>query len=441
MLYIFVSVSMNPQQSDSTFSGRANELQTLTEVPVEINIEEQYVVSGVPEYVSVSFEGPTGILTPTLVQGNFDIYADLTGLGPGQHTVELQVANISPELGVYIEPRTVDVTIEERATEEFPVNVDFLNADQLAPGRELIGSQVEPETVTISTSQSIIDQVGVVKVFIDLTGEESSINNREAQVNIYDHQGNQLDVASDPEDVGVSVQIESPNKNVPVEVQTTGQLPEGYTLNGISANTEEVEVRAITEVLESVNAVSTEPIDLSQITETTTLDVPLDLPSDVYVPSTETIEVTVEVSSDGENVENNNTNEVSVEQDNASEEAQAAVAEDTEAAESTETASTEEVETAEGEQTQVIEDVPIQTTGSTQDSEVTFIEPQNQALDLQLTGNGEAMSDWGADDFTVTVNTDGLTPGEHAVPITVEGPDLEGATVHPEHELATIEIS
>src|SRR5699024_10681527 len=140
LLYVFVSYEMTTTQSESRIPGGpdTDKVQTLNDVPVSIRIDsDKYVVSGVPEFVTVSLEGPNSILTPTVMQSNYEVYVDLADLDEGTHTVDINYTKISDELSVYIEPKTIDVTIEERATEEFAVNVDFINMDQLPEGYEL----------------------------------------------------------------------------------------------------------------------------------------------------------------------------------------------------------------------------------------------------------------------------------------------------------------
>ncbi len=53
---------------------------------------------------------------------------------------------------------------------------------------------MNPETVTIVSSESIIEQIAMVKVFIDVTDLKESITNREVPVSVYDIQGNDLNV-------------------------------------------------------------------------------------------------------------------------------------------------------------------------------------------------------------------------------------------------------
>src|SRR5699024_9597310 len=207
----------------------------------------------------------------------------------------MEYSDIPKELKVYFEPKEIDVTIEERSSEEFPITVDYLNTDQLPEGFELGHTEVKPDTVTITSSKSVIEQIAQVKVFVDVGGITEPVNNREVPVNVYDSQGNELRVAIDPENVVVSVDVDNPSKTVPIEVTTTGELPEGYSLISSEANLEEVEVFASSEVLEGIDSISTDSIPLDEMEESGTVEAALDLPDGVSVASDDTVEVTFDI--------------------------------------------------------------------------------------------------------------------------------------------------
>lgn len=385
LLYVFVSVEENPNQPELRFFGSSTEMQTLDDVPVDIRIDENYVVSGVPEFVSVTLEGPTSILTKTVRLRNFDVFVDLTGLEEGDHTVEIEYENVPDDLSIYIEPKTIDVTIEERATEEFPVSVDFLNTDKLPDGYELGETTIDPETVTITSSKSVVEQIAIVKVFVDVADLTEPINNREVPVNVYDSQGNELRVHIEPENVEVSVDVNNPSKTVSVHVPTTGDLPDDYSLESISANIDEIEIFAKSHILEEIDTVSTEEVDLSEITESREMDMGLDLPDGV-VTDDSTVEVAVEI-----------------------------------------------------EQTKTIAAVPIEVENAGNDLNVTFIIPDEPEMDLTVTGNQRDVDRLTVDDFRAVIDVDGLDSGEHQVPVTVEGPD--DVTYDGEYEQVTVEVS
>jgi len=390
VLYIFVSMSANTNEQDSTFSNQSGNLHTIDDVPVDIRIDdENYVVSGVPETVTVSLEGATSILTPTVIQQNFDIYVDLREMEPGNHTVELEYENVPDGLNVYIEPKTVDITIEERATKTFAVTAELVNRDQMADGFEIAEYSISHEEVEITSSKSVISQVGIVKVFIDVSGLDKSINNREVPVNVYDLQGNELNVWVEPENIEVSVEVNNPSKSVSINVPTTGEGPEGYAVSSISANLEEVDIYATSDVLKEVNEVSTEEIDLSDIEESGTIEVGLDLPEKVYAPDVESIEVEVEV-----------------------------------------------------EPSRTFDNIPIEIEGLDNEQEITFIDPENESMDVTISGDEADLDELTKEDIRLFIGVEDLDPGEHEVPVTVEIPDTDGLKVPVEEkdQQVTIEI-
>ncbi|WP_042220728.1 CdaR family protein [Oceanobacillus manasiensis] len=388
LLYIFVNVETNrPTASDSTFPSQSDDAQTMRDVPVEIEIDsDNYVVSGVPESVTVYMQGSPGILTPVITNRNFKVFVDLEGFEAGEHkAVEIQ-HTISPDIDAQIEPKHIDVVIEEKGTKEFDVTVDFLNENGLAEGYELGDYMVDPSTVTITSAKSVIDRIGIVKVYVDLSGLDRDVDTREVPVNVYDNQGNALSVNVQPENVVVSAEIDNPSKTVPLSVETNGELPEGYSLTSISANVEEIEVYGRSNVLENIETVNTEEIDLSQITESGTIEADITLPDGASAPGNGTIEVSVEL-----------------------------------------------------EQTRTIESLPIETEGIGDELESTFLDPENGEMNVTISGSQEDVDGITADDFRFFIDLSGLEPGEHEVPISVEGP--EGVEVIPEFEQATIEIT
>jgi YbbR domain-containing protein len=436
-IYTFVNVSENSSQSDSTFSG-TDQSHMLDEVPVEIRMDdENYVVSGVPEYVTVNLQGSAGKVMPLISQRNFDVFVNLHGLEEGEHTVELQ-HNISKDVEAFIEPKSIPITIEERASKEFSVVADFINSDKMAEGYELVNHEVEPGTVTITSSRSVIDQIGAVKVYVNLEGLEGSINNREVPVNVYDTQGNELNVRIEPESVQVSAVLDNPSKTVPLTVETTGEVPEGYSLNSISANVEEVEVYSTSDILEDITEVSTKAIDLSKLTESGTVEAELSLPEGVNAPDLETIEVTIDVEETQTEAQTETQTETEIETETETEteaQAQAEVEE-------------EEVEEAQvngdvpiQEETQVIEDEPIIEKELEEGLTITYMEPETAVTDITVTGNQEQISELSVEDFQASINLSGLEPGEHRVPVMIEGPENEDLTFTANIEEVLVDIS
>ncbi|HIV75580.1 MAG TPA: hypothetical protein H9895_10940 [Candidatus Pseudogracilibacillus intestinigallinarum] len=283
-LYLFVTVETNPGQNESRIETTSSkETEVIDEVPLEIKIDaENYVVSGVPEHVKVSLEGKTSVLTPIVRQQSFTVFVDLRELEEGSHTVEVEYDNIPKEVNAYIEPKTIDVQIEKRAMQEFSVDVDITNLDKLPVGYELGEPSVDPETVTIVSSQEVIDQIAMVKVFVDVTDLRESIRNKELPIIVYDAQGNDLNVRVEPSSVTVSMDVDRPSTKVPLDVKTKGKLPDKFEIDKMEA-VEEIEIFGRRDVLDEVKEISTEEIDLSEIESSGAIEVPLNLPEGIAV--------------------------------------------------------------------------------------------------------------------------------------------------------------
>ena len=285
---------------DSIFNN-SRESETLEDVPVNIVIDdEKYVVSGVPEVVTMSLTGTVSVVQSTVTQRNFDVYVDLEGLSPGTHTVPIKHDGVSSRIDVSFEPENIEVTIEERGSGTYDVAVDYSNLDQMPEGFEIASVTVTPQQVEITSAQSVIDRISSVKAFVDVEGIKESMTLTDVPVRIYDNEGNQMNARIEPGTVTVDVEVINPNKEVPIDVTTSGELPDGVRLIETSVEAENVTVYAPSSQLEDIEQVETEPIDLSEITETTTLEVALLVPDNATSLSRETIDVTVEVEEETE---------------------------------------------------------------------------------------------------------------------------------------------
>jgi len=285
---------------DSIFNN-SRESETLEDVPVNIIIDdEKYVVSGVPEVVTMSLTGTVSVVQSTVTQRNFDVYVDLEGLSPGTHTVPIKHDGVSSRIDVSFEPENIEVTIEERGSGTYDVAVDYSNLDQMPEGFEIESATVTPQQVEITSAQSVIDRISSVKAFVDVEGIKESMTLTDVPVRIYDNEGNQMNARIEPGTVTVDLDVINPNKEVPIDVTTSGELPDGVRLVETFAQAENVTVYAPSSQLEDIEQVETEPIDLSEITETTTLEVALLVPDNATSLSRETIDVTVEVEEETE---------------------------------------------------------------------------------------------------------------------------------------------
>ncbi|MFD1019115.1 CdaR family protein [Thalassobacillus hwangdonensis] len=368
-----------------------NDLEVLSNIPLDLRYDdEQFTITGVPQYVNVTLEGPTSAMTPHVRQKNFEVFIDLEDIDePGTYQVNVQHSGISNRLNVTLDPATLEVTVTERTSADFDVSVDFINDQNLIENYTVGEPTVEPGQVTITGSQDLVNRVALVKAMVDVTNVTESIDQIEAPVKVYDSQGNELNVLVDPNRVDVSVPIDLPTATVPIEVQTTGELPDGYALGSVTPNTQEVTITGPQTVLDEIESISDLEVDISELTETTTVDVDIPLPDGVQSVEPETVQVEVVVT---------------------------------------------EAEQAE----ETIDNIEVGVDNLQDGQTIDFLNPEDQLIEVVLKGDPEALEQVTAEDLQAFIDVDGLESGEHEVPIQLETPENVEAQVSTEN--ATVRI-
>lgn len=389
LLYAYVSAEADVDNRAGEVPITSSDETNTVDAPVGIRIDDsKYVVSGVPEYVSMQLVGPASDVTAAIQQKNYEAYVDLTDLDTGTHTVKLHYENVSDNLQVYMQPASIEVTIQEKASQQFNVNVGYTNEDQMAAGFQVDSSTVEPQTVSIVSTQEVIDQIASVRAYVDLTDIDADINSREAPVKVYDAQGNELSVNVQPETVEVSVQVSNPSKTVPVEVKTKGQAPNDVSVASLTPEKQEVTIYAPQDTLDGIDSVSTEEIDLSKVTENQTIDADLQLPDNVRSASDEQVSVDIELEETSETT---------------------------------------------------IENVPVTVEDLPDDLEATLTDAQNEQIDVTVSGAQSEIEGLSADDITATIDGSSLEEGEQTVQIDVSGPQNIELTPSQEEVTLTVE--
>lgn len=102
------------------------------------------------------------------------ITADLTGLGPGTHVVELDTDIARRVTVVDTSPSRITVNLEVLASKLVEVRPVYVG--DLPPGYEIKGEPIfDVNQVTVSGPQSRVDQVAAVQVEIDIDGQRERI--------------------------------------------------------------------------------------------------------------------------------------------------------------------------------------------------------------------------------------------------------------------------
>jgi len=271
--------------------------ETISNLPIQINMDtDRYFISGLPETVMLNISGPESVIVQTLSASDFNIVTeDLDLLGPGRHTVQLRVENLSEELTYQIVPSRVNVQIEEKVTIESSVEVRF---DTNAVNDAYISKEpiLNRESVIITGPASTVERIDRIYVRVPSENEITSTLKDTYVVQVEDEARNKLNVVVEPQEIEVEIPVEPYEKTVPIRLVQTGTPVSGKKYQLSLARTENVVLTGNQKLLADVDEVVVE-VDVSAIRSTvavTAAVLQLDLAGTDVVPKQVEVNVTVE---------------------------------------------------------------------------------------------------------------------------------------------------
>jgi uncharacterized protein (TIGR00159 family) len=181
----------------------------------------------------------------------------------------------------------------------FAVPVEYRN---LPAGWALEGVKTPEAMVTLTGSQrefNLLNPTGLV-VSLDLSGVEEGTQRFYISEKELRHPGNLKVYRIDPNLITVEVHRVSV-VTLPVQVQSVGRLSPGLKLVALKAVPDSVQARVRASEARGFGSVLTEPVDLSQITQTTLVKARLALPESLHLlaPELPEVQVTVAVEEQG----------------------------------------------------------------------------------------------------------------------------------------------
>lgn len=368
---LFGSVPKNDPDKPGDVNVPSDEkVETVEDVPVKrVYDTDTLVVSGVPETVTVTLQGPKNLVQQAKTLRNFEVFVDLTEAELGNQRVPITIKDVSDRLTVTIEPGYANVSIQEKVTKEFRVEAEF-SGNIVEEGYIAEKPAVKPNKVQITGAKDVVDKITFVKATVNSSGKISETITREASVLALDKDMNKLNVVVEPLVVEVTIPIKSSSKKVPIDIVRKGTPPSGVTIDSITLETKEAEIIADPGVLEEFDNVRVE-VDVSKIDEDTEITLPVIIGEGIVKVSPETVKVTVKVTKASE---------------------------------------------------KSISNVPIEIDGMDEGFEVNFLDPANGQTNLTVSGPSDIVSALSSDDFKILIDVSELDEGNYEVDMKVTAP-------------------
>ncbi len=267
-----------------------NKIRTteISKIPVElVNLEtlsssKLALTPNQEFYVTLKIEGNTNDIN-RIKKSDFKLQVDLSEYvwKKGENKVPVSVVDYPITVSVRnTNSLTVSIKIEDMIEKVMPVTADI----NVVPKSGYFASKptVNPGEVTISGAESVVNKVSKLVIADNKEDIHENII-ADYEIKAVDENGTEvLDVDLSSKTARVEVRV-SKGKSVNVKIPTTGQLANGIKLKSIDSSRKTVEILGPKEILDSINEVSTNPIDLSAITGNKDIDLILSLPEGVSV--------------------------------------------------------------------------------------------------------------------------------------------------------------
>ncbi|MYD09022.1 MAG: hypothetical protein F4X02_03165 [Chloroflexi bacterium] len=233
----------------------------------------------------VTIQGSQTIVSSRLAS-DIIVRADLSRLGPGNHSVPLAVEVVRPDTDSFrrlvsrVEPSQINIELEPRESRDNRIVVELLTAPPIGFRNDV--PQPNIDQVRVSGAASLVSQVVAVRGQLDLSASRNPLE-VDLRLHAIDADGNRVaGVELDPQTASVAVNIQRRDDIRQIAVRPNvllSTLPDGFTLKNQSYEPESLFVSGAPDQLGKISdTLLTAPISLVGREEGFVTSVPVQLP-------------------------------------------------------------------------------------------------------------------------------------------------------------------
>lgn len=292
VLAVLLYVVVNYQTLSSAATSSLRSSRTLSGVTISAKYNsDTFEISGLPETADVVITGDAANVTSAANAENAAVVADLEGLTEGTYEVKLTTEGYGSNVNIVVNPTNVNVTLKKKTTQQFDISYDFVNQDLMdsiySPGTP----EFEYTKINIRASKDTLDSIAFVKALIDVSGQSSDFE-QDAILVAYDASGKPVNADIVPDTVHVKVPVSSPSKTVTIQVQVSGEVPDGMAIDSISMDQETVTIYGSETTLADIDQVVV-TLNAETLTKDSTVVRPIVLPAGVSSASSSQVTMNI----------------------------------------------------------------------------------------------------------------------------------------------------
>jgi YbbR domain-containing protein len=249
--------------------------------------------------VVVVVEAPSSVMQ-TLTTDEFSAVVDLSEVPLGAD-IALPVTVNTKTAGVAVNslsPAIIDMRLEQLVSREVPVVLDIRGS--VARGHTQGEPLVDPQTITVVGTANEVEPLDSARVTVFLNNVRDTFTSTPFPI-FYNRQGQIASVSGldsvSTESVAVTIPVEESADFAEkiIDVDWRGSPADGYRLLSINVSPPSALLQGSPSGLTALTQVTTEPIDITGLTETFAQPVTLELPDGITLDEVQVYTVTVEI--------------------------------------------------------------------------------------------------------------------------------------------------
>ncbi len=254
-----------------------------------------------PDKLSLVIQGPkteVAAVVDIIKSGEVRPTVDLEDLDDGVHSLPVKIDmpdTLAPNVTIQPLVRSITASIEANTTRTLSVMVRMKNTPPI--GYATGSTSVEPNSATIRGASSLVNSVARLVVIADPTTMRPIVD-EDIAIRALDYRGNEVrGVAIEPLTAHVVAKlVEAPaEKAVFVQPNVTGQPQYPFKVDRISVTPWSVIVKGKPEMLAGITVLTTDEVDVSDVTQDVVRRVGLHVPPGVQIAGDTNVRVAVKI--------------------------------------------------------------------------------------------------------------------------------------------------
>lgn len=273
--------------------------EVLYDIPLSATYnDEEYVVEGLPETVDITLIGTKANLYLAKQLPTQDVTVDLSDLKPGVHKVSLKYKQSITSVEYKLDPSEVTVVVSSKKSETRSVESDIVNLNKLDSKLAINNTKLDTDEVIIKGTEDSLAKVSTIKALINVSNmvdPKAGTNTlKDIPLIAYDEKGAKVDVEMVPSKVTATIEIESPSKTVPLEIEPTGNVIFGKAIKNITSSVQKVTIYGNSKVLDNTNSIKVK-IDVNNLKSNKDYTVTIKKPAGIREISEKVVTAKVEL--------------------------------------------------------------------------------------------------------------------------------------------------